>query len=123
MALRNVFENVSTESKQQEILDRLNEGTPVSDDLFFAEYLEDQQSTGDTLTFTFSQPVNQIWVEFSGLDVADTARFTVGAENTPTASRGTPLSNLTPYPVTLVTDTVKVLAPNGSTVTVYGYRR
>ena len=104
-------------------LDGVYESDPVADDLFFAEYLEDQTSSGGVLTFTFSKVVHQIWVEFSGLDVADTARFTVGAENTPTASRGTPLSNLTPYPVTLVTDTVKVLAPSGSTVTVYGYRR
>lgn len=95
---------------------------PVLDDFPSSEYLEDQLGDGTVKTFTFTQPVQQVWVYMKGNLITDEARVTTNAQ-TPTASLGIVISDQTPTPITVTTTTVKILAPLGARITVYGHYR
>lgn len=96
------------------------------DDYSEVEYLSDQASIGGVLTFTFlSGPVQKVWVEIhaTGPDDEATGRVRVDGID-PTATVGTLLHVGQAQPISSPpTTTVKVLAPSGRTVSVYGYRR
>lgn len=96
------------------------------DDYTSVEYLADQVSSGSVLTFSFANgPVQKVWVEIqaSSADDADTGRVRVDG-GTPTFTVGTLLHAGQVQPISSPpTSTVKVLAPAGKTVSVYGYRR
>lgn len=92
------------------------------DDYSGSEYLAEQTSSGTVLTFSFSSAVHQVWVEQSSSD--DTAVARVRADGTdPTASVGVPARDKVPIPMTVTTSEVKVLAPSGAKVNVWGFRR
>lgn len=82
-----------------------------------AEYLEDKPGAGGVLTFTFSSPVHLAWVRVVG----GVGRATsTGAE--PTATKGAYCAADEPHPITQLASVVKVFAPVGTTVSVWGYR-
>lgn len=97
----------------------------VADDYQTGEILPDQIGVGGVLTFTFSAPVQNIWVyAVNPLAPDDLGEVRVDPfGGTPTASLGIPvaLGGITPIPTTATV--VRVLAPNGVRVTVYGNRR
>lgn len=97
-------------------------GASLADDYTAAEYLAEQSGSGGVLTFTFSAQVQQVWVDMAAMVATDVGRVRVDGGN-PTVSLGSPLRDQTPLPITANTATVKVLAPAGSTVNCWGYRR
>lgn len=92
------------------------------DDYSGSEYLPDQISTGAILTFTFSAPVQQVWIEMTSSNDADTARVRIDGGD-PTGSVGEVIHAGQAQPMTGTTSAVKVLAPAGTTLTVYARRR
>jgi hypothetical protein len=80
--------------------------------------LEDQIGAGAVLTFTFSRPVDYVWIVGQGAstDVARADPF----GGTPTATRGIPCFDETPMAVMITTKVVKVFTPSGMTVSVWG---
>lgn len=95
--------------------------TMAANDFVESEYLPEQTSSGAVLTFTFSAPVQQVWVEMNGADT-DEGRVRVDGGN-PEATLGTILRDENAVPIVVQTSTVKVLAPTGARVNVWGYRR
>jgi murein DD-endopeptidase MepM/ murein hydrolase activator NlpD len=98
---------------------------PVADDYQTGEILPDQTGSGAALVFTFSAPVQNIWVNaVNPLDLTDVGEVRVDPfGGTPSATLGIPVGfgSLTPIPATLTT--VRVFAGVGVRVTVYGNRR
>lgn len=90
-------------------------------DFTVSEYLAEQTSAGAVLTFTFSAPMQQVWVEMNGADTDEGRARIDGLDPTPTI--GTILRDEGAVPITATTSTVKVLAPTGARVNVWGYRR
>lgn len=87
------------------------------------EYLDDQTSSGSVLTFTFSENVEKIWVEFNLGDPDATDTATARADGVdPDGDTGTLLHNGQVQPISYITDEIRVLAPSGAVVSVYGYR-
>lgn len=132
MPLRNAFENLSTESKQDALLAavagldpltdvQLRAAPPsVRDDYLFGEVLAEQSGANDVLTFTFSTPVQLVVVESKGVGLVSRAN-PFGA--TPSQSLGWPCRDEIPNYFPVITSSVLVYAPNGTTVNVIGYRR
>lgn len=88
-----------------------------SDAFLGGEVLADQSGAGSVLTFTFTTPVQLVWVRSKGgISRADPFG------GTPAASTGIPCADDEPSPITVQTSTVKVFAPSGATVSVWGYR-
>lgn len=90
----------------------------VADDYTGGETLADQPGANTVLTFTFSAPVQMVVIEARGA--------TVRADpfgGTPTAGKGVVCFDGTPTYVPVTTSQVKVHAPGGATVSVYGLRR
>lgn len=83
------------------------------------EVLADQVGAGAVLTFTFSNPMNLIWVLSSGTTLVSRCDPFGGI---PDASLGIYCEDGIPVPVTVTATTIKVFAPIGTTVRVYGYR-
>lgn len=92
------------------------------DDYSGSEYLAEQTSAGAVMTFTFTADVHQVWVEQSSSDSTAVARVRADGSD-PTSTVGIPARDKVPVPMTVTTDTVKVLAPEGAVVNVWGYRR
>lgn len=81
------------------------------------EALPDQNGTGTVLVFNFSAPVDQVWIRSrNGI-----SRATPTADD-PNASLGIYCGEDEPTPVRCLTDIIKVFAPNGNVITVWGYR-
>lgn len=99
-------------------------GNPLSvrDDFTTGEILADQAGAGGVLTFTFSSPVQMVWVRDTGATTTNVSRVDPFG-GTPNASTGIPVPNGEPTPITVTTSQVKVYAASGSTISVYGYRR
>jgi hypothetical protein len=104
--------------------DGILETVPVADDYPAGEILADQTGPG-VLTFTFSAPVQTVWVyAVHTTDPASTAEVRVDPfGGTPSASLGIPVSLGGGFPIPAVTDEVAVFAPSGVRCTVYGNRR
>lgn len=96
-------------------------GTVAATDTFSGgQVLADQTGAGAVLTFTFSAPVQLVWVlDTSGVTAAISRADPFGG--VPTATTGIPVLNGTPTPLTVATSSVKVYAPTGTNITVYGY--
>jgi hypothetical protein len=94
-------------------------GAPwTTNDNFTAfEALADQAGSNGVLTFTFSSAVDLIWVQSNG----GTSRAVVGSQ-TPSATLGAYCADGTPLPIPIHATVVKVYAPNGATVSVWGER-
>jgi hypothetical protein len=89
-----------------------------------SEVLDDQDSTGSVLTFTFSRAVDKVVVELHETGVDDTAVARVRTDGTaPGADTGILIHAGVAHSIPDNTATVKVLADNGKTVSVWGYRR
>jgi len=83
------------------------------------ETLADQTGTGAVLTFTFSSAVNLVVVEAKG--TSQTARADPFG-GTPTASQGVICDDAVPTFLPVTATIVKVFAPSGMVVGVWGYR-
>ena len=139
MTLRNAFENLAVETKQDAIialLDAINtilgtgilsdqgqsgsEYWKVQDDNNSGEVLPEQIGSDSVLTFNFSSPVNLIQVESQGLNLISRVDPFGG---TPSANQGWPCRDEIPTYFPVIATTVKVYSPTGATVNVMGYRK
>lgn len=93
--------------------DRLDTADTFTD----GEVLADQSGADDVLIFTFSNPVDLIWVRS---DNGDSRADPFGG--IPTGTLGIICEDGVPNPMTIRTDTVRVYSPNGATVNMWGYR-
>lgn len=84
------------------------------------QYLADQASVGAVLTFTFAQDIKMAMVEISSSTLTDTGRARTDGVD-PTTSTGAVVRASGATPIFGLFTTVKVLAPSGTTVSVYGY--
>lgn len=82
------------------------------------QVLADQAGAGAVLTFTFTTAVDLVWVLSTGTGTSRADPF----GGTPAASLGIPCPADTQQPITVTTSSVKVFAPSGTTVSVWGYR-
>ncbi len=89
----------------------------VADAATEMEALADQNGAGAVLTFTFASAIQLAWVR----SVGGVARAVVGTQS-PTASLGAYCADDEPTPLTVEGTTVKVFAPVGATVSVWGMR-
>jgi hypothetical protein len=131
MALRNAFENLSTEAKQDAIISAIGalltdtelraSEVPVSDDYDEQESLADQAGAGAVLTFTFSAPVHMAIVTAVGADLV--GRATITPADVPSATKGQHCFHEAPTYLVGITSEVSVFAPAGMTVGVVGLRR
>jgi len=96
---------------------------PVKDAYASGEVLADQVGAGAVLTFTFSSAIDFIWVNDIGATTTNISRCDPFG-GTPSASLGVAVPNAVPTPifVTPASTTVKVFAPSGSTISLYGHR-
>jgi len=85
------------------------------------EVLADQSGSGAVLTFTFTTPVDLVFVQAKSAAGTSQARVDPFG-GTPSASQGIPAEDGAPQPIPFRTGTVKVFAPTGMTVSVWGYR-
>lgn len=92
----------------------------VQDKFSTGQILADQAGAGAVLTFTFSSPVNLVWVTDSGAVTTNVSRADPFG-GTPSATLGIPVLNAAPTPLTVTTSSVKVYAPAGTTISVHGY--
>lgn len=90
---------------------------PTRDDFTDGEALDDQIGSGGVLTFTFTSPVNLVWVRSVG-GVARCDPF----GGAPSATRGVYCADDEPAPITVNAESVAVFAPAGATVSVWGFR-
>lgn len=97
----------------------------VADDYQTGEILPDQSGIGGVLTFTFSAPVQNLWVyAVNPLDLTDSGEVRVDPYGgIPSASLGIPVAFGGGFPISATTSSVKVFAPINTRVTVYGNRR
>lgn len=93
----------------------------VQDKFSGGEILADQVGAGAVLTFTFTSAVQMVWVRDIGATLTNVSRADPFG-GTPTATLGIAIPNGEPTPLTITTSSVKVYAPVGSTISVYGYR-
>ena len=92
----------------------------VRDDYQTGDVLADQSGAGGVLTFTFPAPVQLAVVHATGAGLTARADPFGGA---PSASTGVKCPDDVPTYIPVVTSTIKVYAPSGMTVGVWGYRR
>lgn len=93
---------------------------PVSDDFDDGQALAEQTGAGAVLTFTFASSVNLVVVESAGDGFVSRADPFGG---TPTADLGVPCRHEVPTYLPVTTSEVKVYAPAGTSVNVWGFRR
>lgn len=141
--LRNAFENLSTEGKQDLILlalaglqtalgGTLSVGGPltdtqlrasppaVKDDYFGGQVLAQETGADAVITFTFSSAVQLVVVEMYGDGLVARADPFGG---TPAEGFGIPCRHEVPTYLPVTSSSVKVWAPATSLVNVWGYRR
>lgn len=94
-----------------------NDFLRIDDVYTTGEVLEDQPGANDVLTFTFSAPVDIVWVRCEGGDVRVDP---FGGD--PTSTKGIKVEDKVPTPMPVRRTTVKVWAPSGTTVNVWGFR-
>lgn len=97
-------------------------GTPPTE-YTSGSILADQTGAGAVQTFTFSIPVDFIWVTDIGATTTNVSRVDPFG-GTPAATTGIPVLNGAPTPINVVpaNSTVRVYAPVGSTITMHGFR-
>lgn len=92
----------------------------VKDDYQTGEILADQSGAGAVLTFTFASSMSLVVVQSVGTALVSRADPFGG---TPSAVLGIRCDDGVPVYIPVQTSSVKVFAPVGTTVTVYGLRR
>lgn len=92
----------------------------VGDDFSGGEVLAQQNGAAAVLTFTFSAPVYTSFVEVVGSGIVCRVDPFGG---TPSISLGMICTNDEKLKIDVITSSVKVYAPVGATVNVYGFRR
>lgn len=105
------------EDSEVEITNDIGNPIASSDTFTNGETLADQNGNNDVLTFTFASPMQLIWVRADGGDVRVNP-----FGGTPTASNGIKCEDGIPNPLTINAIEIKVYAPSGVSVNVYGYR-
>ncbi len=88
--------------------------------------LDDQTAGTDdeVLTFTFSEPVQRVWVKLLAQSLNDTTQARVRVDGIdPDVDTGHPIDAGLPMPISAETSEVLVFTPAGYTVSVTGYRR
>lgn len=131
MPLQNAFANLSTEAKQDTILtslaslltelqQKLEPGGAVRDDYQAGEVLADQNGAGAVLTFTFSAAVQLVVVTAKGTNLTARADPFGGI---PSGGQGIVCDDGVPTYIPVTATVVKVFAPSGMAVTVFGMRR
>lgn len=98
---------------------------PTSDDYQTGEILADQIGAGAVLTFTFSAPVQNIWVyAINPADLTESGEVRVDPfGGTPSGSFGIPVPFGGGFPIAVTGTVIKVFAPADIRVTLYGNRR
>lgn len=94
----------------------------VADDYTAGEILASQSGADGVLTFTFATAQNMAWVKFTASD-ADAVCYADPLGGTPANGTGIPICESVPMPLHYNTSSVKVYAPTGATVTVWGGKR
>lgn len=84
------------------------------------EILAQQNGANAVLTFTFSAPVNEVYVDLIGDTLVGRADPFGG---TPSSVLGIPCYDKVTRKLSIITTTVRVYAPTGATVNVFGFRR
>lgn len=92
----------------------------VKDDYQTGEILADQSGAGAVLTFTFTNQQSMVVVHSVGANLVSRADPFGG---TPSSTLGVRCDDGVPVYMPVQTSSVKVFAPTGTTVTVYGLRR
>jgi hypothetical protein len=92
----------------------------VRDDFAGGEILPDQTGANDVLTFTFSEQVDSFWVAVVGNEGVVKVHHYGG---TPSATSGIPVAAGGVMPFSEPATTVRVFAPTGLIVTVWGQTR
>lgn len=93
---------------------------PVNDDYALGEVLDDQSGADSDLEFTFTQPVVSFWVAVMGSSgIAKVDHY----GGTPSPTHGIPVVSGTALPIPEPASVVRVYAPVGVVVTVWGQRR
>lgn len=97
-------------------------GTPPTE-YTSGQVLADQTGAAAVQTFTFTIPVDFVWVTDIGATTTNVSRVDPFG-GTPAATTGIPVLNGAPTPISVVpaSSTVKVYAPSGSTIAMYGLR-
>lgn len=96
---------------------------PVASKDFYTagECLADQNGDGTAKTYAFSAPVQLVYVEVKSSGGTSQGRADPFG-GTPTASAGIPCEDGAATAIPVTTSSVKVFAPSGCTVTVWGFR-
>lgn len=112
---------VSSITGEVEIKNDTGNAIPAKDDYQSGEVLADQTGAGAVLTFTFSSAVQLVVVDANGAttDIARADPF----GGTPAATTGIPCRDEVPTYMPVTTTSIKIFAPSGMAVSVYGYRR
>lgn len=93
----------------------------VRDDYSGGQILADQTAGASALTFTFSSPVNLIYVQIkTGLGTGSGRVNPLGG--VATASSGIPCDDGVPMAIPVTSSSVSVFATTGATVSVWGFR-
>jgi len=90
----------------------------VNDIFYEGEALPDQTSAGAALLFTFSEPVQLVWVLVGGEVNGRVDPF----GGVPSANSGIPSLGGSPTPITMSIEQLQVWAPSGAVVSVWGFR-
>lgn len=92
----------------------------VKEDFQNGEIRPTQTGANNVLTFTFSAPVQEVWIESSGTGLVSRADPFGG---TPSATDGIPCYDEVPRKIRVITSTVQVYGPTGAEIMVWGLRR
>lgn len=84
------------------------------------EILAEQNGANAVLTFTFASPVNEVHVDLIGDGLVGRIDPFGG---TPSSTLGIPCYDKITKKLSIVTTTVRIYAPTGATVNVFGFRR
>lgn len=102
--------------------DRLTPSFVDSQDIYTTgQTLADQTANGSALSFSFTSPVNLVYIlvkSSTGTAVARVDPF----GGTPTNTQGIPADDGIPLALPVLTSIVKVFATTGSTVSVWGFK-
>ncbi len=95
----------------------------VRDDYQAGQVLADQSGANAVLTFTFAQVVNQVWINADGGAASTAVCRADPFGGTPSSVLGIPVYNQAATPLLVNATLVKIYAPSGQVVSVWGYYR
>lgn len=99
----------------------LSDGTKfIEVDFSSGEILPEQTGANGVLTFTFTSPVNEVQIDLIGDDLVGRINPFGGV---PSSTLGIPCYDKVTKKLSIITTSVRVYAPTGSTINVCGFRR